>query len=435
MPAGIDCGNTCDAKFDAGTSLVLTATPEAGNEFAGWLGACSGTADCQIRLDGDTAIGARFTQKNEIPPECAGLLPDPLPATQTIQIDPGFGDETICEQAEVDGLGTVGVHSRNRSGDAASFSFFDSAGVRETAPMRRDGTLALLPQPDGFDVVADQRGQRTYQVEGFDSKARLVGRGSTGAYSAPPLLSAANPTGGFFLGFKAGPGVHFTGANEVAFFGQDGWFQWAAGVSNLEVALFAVGADTGGTRALVVMDGSHAFGPGTVSARWVSLVPPETGEFALLRGFVPGPSTWFDLWPLAEGGLALRRVDGSLDSAGRSYQLTQWLGTIAADSTTLDPAAPWLAARPDTRLYPVRGGRAYAFADEGAPDADCSQRIEIVAASTGASCGSIDLPIAGGRCRTLSLTVGREGTITQQTPAAMEAAGSCSWRYWPAALR
>src|SRR5206468_10020626 len=37
-PAGIDCGATCSATYDSGTSVTLTATPAAHATFDGWTG-------------------------------------------------------------------------------------------------------------------------------------------------------------------------------------------------------------------------------------------------------------------------------------------------------------------------------------------------------------------------------------------------------------
>ena len=40
---GISCGATCNVALPNGTPIVLTATPNAGSDFTGWSGNCSGT--------------------------------------------------------------------------------------------------------------------------------------------------------------------------------------------------------------------------------------------------------------------------------------------------------------------------------------------------------------------------------------------------------
>ena len=63
-PAGIDCGAACSASFSAGTVVTLTATPDAGSIFTGWLGSgCSGTGTCTITLSGDSIVVALFSQQ------------------------------------------------------------------------------------------------------------------------------------------------------------------------------------------------------------------------------------------------------------------------------------------------------------------------------------------------------------------------------------
>ena len=42
-PAGINCGSTCSATYNSGTSVTLTAAAASGSTFGGWSGACSGT--------------------------------------------------------------------------------------------------------------------------------------------------------------------------------------------------------------------------------------------------------------------------------------------------------------------------------------------------------------------------------------------------------
>lgn len=60
-PAGIDCTANCSSVFAANAQVTLTATPAAGQSFAGWTGACTGAASsCTVTLDQARALGATF---------------------------------------------------------------------------------------------------------------------------------------------------------------------------------------------------------------------------------------------------------------------------------------------------------------------------------------------------------------------------------------
>ena len=66
-PAGISkCGmptGACQASFDYGTVVTLTASPAPGSTFTGWSGGgCLGTATCQVPLGGDTEISVNFSK-------------------------------------------------------------------------------------------------------------------------------------------------------------------------------------------------------------------------------------------------------------------------------------------------------------------------------------------------------------------------------------
>ena len=60
-PTGIDCGATCSATLTLSTRVTLTAKPTGGSTFAGWSGACSGTATtCVVPILGARTATARF---------------------------------------------------------------------------------------------------------------------------------------------------------------------------------------------------------------------------------------------------------------------------------------------------------------------------------------------------------------------------------------
>jgi len=58
--AGIDCGATCAADFDSGTTVVLTASGSSESNFTGWSGACSGTGPCTIDMSQARNVTATF---------------------------------------------------------------------------------------------------------------------------------------------------------------------------------------------------------------------------------------------------------------------------------------------------------------------------------------------------------------------------------------
>ncbi|MEA2420934.1 MAG: hypothetical protein QOF55_33, partial [Thermoleophilaceae bacterium] len=64
-PAGIDCrggSSGCNASYVGGTSVVLTATPDAGSTFDGWSGeGCSGTSTCTVSMSAARSVTASFT--------------------------------------------------------------------------------------------------------------------------------------------------------------------------------------------------------------------------------------------------------------------------------------------------------------------------------------------------------------------------------------
>lgn len=59
-PAGINCPTTCSASFSQGAQVALSETSGTNNSFAGWSGACTGTAACSLTVNGAEAVTATF---------------------------------------------------------------------------------------------------------------------------------------------------------------------------------------------------------------------------------------------------------------------------------------------------------------------------------------------------------------------------------------
>jgi hypothetical protein len=61
-PAGIDCGPTCEAEYEEGKAVTLSAAPAAGSRFTGWSGSgCSGTGSCEVTMSAAKEVTATFT--------------------------------------------------------------------------------------------------------------------------------------------------------------------------------------------------------------------------------------------------------------------------------------------------------------------------------------------------------------------------------------
>ena len=60
-PSGIDCGSTCSTSFDDGTSVTLTATPDAGSTFSSWSGCEPQTqTQCSVTMTQATTVTVTF---------------------------------------------------------------------------------------------------------------------------------------------------------------------------------------------------------------------------------------------------------------------------------------------------------------------------------------------------------------------------------------
>lgn len=59
-PTGINCGSTCSATFNHGTTVTLTPTADSGFAFGGWSGDCTGSAACNVSMTQARAVTATF---------------------------------------------------------------------------------------------------------------------------------------------------------------------------------------------------------------------------------------------------------------------------------------------------------------------------------------------------------------------------------------
>lgn len=63
---GVDCGSVCNASFDVGSAVTLTAVPAEGYKFKRWIGAgCGSTSKklCTVKLNKSKTVTAKFVKK------------------------------------------------------------------------------------------------------------------------------------------------------------------------------------------------------------------------------------------------------------------------------------------------------------------------------------------------------------------------------------
>ena len=96
-PGNIDCGGegtVCEAKFDKGTQVTLTAKADTGYAPGDWQGACDKTATgqpCKLAMDADMAAGLTFVNLNDIDGD--GIPND---------IDPDDDNDMVLDTDDVD---------------------------------------------------------------------------------------------------------------------------------------------------------------------------------------------------------------------------------------------------------------------------------------------------------------------------------------------
>jgi hypothetical protein len=102
-PSGINCGPTCNASYNTGTKVRLTATAASGSTFAGWSGGgCSGITACTVTLAASENVTATFVPAGDT--SIVGAL---LPLSRSVQvgvpattfvtiIDAGPADASAC---------------------------------------------------------------------------------------------------------------------------------------------------------------------------------------------------------------------------------------------------------------------------------------------------------------------------------------------------
>jgi hypothetical protein len=288
----------------------------------------------------------------------------------------------------------------------------------------------LFPQPAGFIAAEGASNVDFTNAASLDDDGKLLGY-SPNVLSDATLFSA-DPNGGLLAVGRmvaSAPDPTPDTPYSLMMFNQDASVRWGPVPLGMQRPFTSPGVDLAG-RSLILMDGTPAFGAGTVAGLWF-----DAGGALMSRQFLvaTGFSGSGGLHPLISGGFAFLHVDSSGAEA-------DWVGVIPSGEPRVDPVPSWLASRPDAFPSIARGQRAYAMMPSSQSVDVCQQEIEVVSA-VGNSCGRMVLPLDGFPCTTRDLRLGLDGTVMQMLPRSREpfvpqsSMRNCTVRFWPAALQ
>jgi uncharacterized repeat protein (TIGR02543 family) len=167
-PGGIDCGPECTEEYGSGTVVTLSATAATGSVFAGWSGACTGTAPtCQVTMSEARSVTATFTPQ------------DPFVTTWNTSLGSGstvtlglagqvnatidWGDGTVTTVSgpgpHVHDYGANGVYSVAVNGSVTAYNSFNNGGeVSERGKLVRVdswGQLGFTSLRSAFSVTVN----------------------------------------------------------------------------------------------------------------------------------------------------------------------------------------------------------------------------------------------------------------------------------------
>ena len=185
-PAGIACGSTCSAAFASGTQVTMTAAASSGSTFAGWSGGgCSGSGNCTVTVNADTALSATFNQTpSSTTTTTTPLAPSPTTTTTTSSPPPIVAFPVNVKKPFV-------------SFSPASNSFVCDPGTWQNLPANQAFAYAWLRRTSASSASVVARTQ-TFKPANAAAHSmfgcQVTVPGVTGSTIPTPVFTPLNPT-------------------------------------------------------------------------------------------------------------------------------------------------------------------------------------------------------------------------------------------------
>jgi predicted lipoprotein with Yx(FWY)xxD motif len=196
-PAGIEaCNSTCSNAFDEGTTITLTPTPDSYSTFAGWSGACTGTAACQVTLGADAAVTATFNSS-------------PAGGGYTGGYGNGYESGYGTPAAENAGAGAAPSAKCRKSKPKRSKRKAHCVRTRIVAKRAHNATLAR-------EILTTKNGHTLYSLSAEHGKTFICTAGCLSVWHPLTVPAGVRPLGPVKLGTVTRP----EGATQVTYHGR-----------------------------------------------------------------------------------------------------------------------------------------------------------------------------------------------------------------------
>jgi hypothetical protein len=194
QPAGILCGRTCILELDAGTQVVLTATPDDGQRLESWGGACAGTSGnrCTLTMSEARTVSASFVAQTANLALSLTVSGQGTVNSQPVGLSCSGGNSGNCSASFAPGTQVVlsAVPAQGQvlqawggacSGSAGSCTVGMSEArqvsaqfVAASAPVRAWGAAALLENSNDFNVADTNTFADTLALTAIDSAGNAL---------------------------------------------------------------------------------------------------------------------------------------------------------------------------------------------------------------------------------------------------------------------
>ena len=191
-PEGIVCDPDCQADFEEGSQVTLTATPDLGSAFIGWSGDCTGQAACLVTMDVARNVTARF---EVVPPVTYQLAVGKQGAGNgtVVSTPAGINCGATCQATFEENLHVTLVATAGSNSIFAGFSG-DCVGDEPCVVAMAIDRLVLAR----FDLISSCAGTPTiFEDETFDPAdwevISVLSEGDGGSTTATQRTTGGNP--------------------------------------------------------------------------------------------------------------------------------------------------------------------------------------------------------------------------------------------------